>query len=455
MEMDELMNDPQYDDFLHCPNRFINNCHCLQAFVRKNQFTNENLSTPEVIVEFLQDCRLKAVELYSERLTRVDYETYNDWSSQRQESIISKSRTYIDSVKNISVILRGAGICEAACKQILQTTKVSEFSDAPSKKLFQNTNLSIFLNLTNEDDKLIDSLIWSKNESGEGKCLLPLERLIGKNCCKGKCLNRLKNNANFYKKLVYKSILSRQGYRDAITQVIKAQQGKRPYCNKFICFVFGMSIRKLKKIKREIREYERMLEAITNETNKLRTTANQVNQEVNSKHHLVQPSSVNFPKSLEEFIRVQKVLKRVAEIKKKHAEFCLEFDKVRARYLNRHFKNMSGQAYPCYTDASGQTYNPNIAVDVSNLRLNEHSNVYSCQSVENNFSMTTFNNNLTQEQSINTTNLNMVHNSFNTFEDVQSVNSNSRSTTNPSFRVNGNITPENMQNTNDPTNNFQ
>ncbi|KII61131.1 hypothetical protein RF11_05851 [Thelohanellus kitauei] len=448
--MDELLKDPRNKDYLYCPNRVINNCHCLEELVREHLLCIENISSPSDALLILKDIRLRALELYAERLESADYTIYADTGSRRQEFIISKSRMYINYVKKISVILRDACVCEAACKQILQTTNASNFSDTARNRIFQNTNLSIYCKLTDNDDELIDSIIWGKKISAEGECLLPFKSIIGKNCCKGKCTNQIIINKRFYLKLRYQSTLSPEDKRDAVSELLNTKQGRHPYCNKFLCWIIGTSIGPLKSIKREIRENESRLKITTENHKNLPINTGQEAEKCYSNTQLVNHTRVNNPSYAIHTTNSPQISCQAATIIERNSHSPDNVDTERLQLYNRNFQKMLRLVYSYDSDDYDETYDQYDTVDTSQRSVNSNYRRHTSQRAMNNYSRTVYNNDFPQERSINTMNLNRIHNKSNQCYDVQSVNRNSRPMPNLSRRGNWNNRFEKRTNRHDP-----
>ncbi|KII62043.1 hypothetical protein RF11_09395 [Thelohanellus kitauei] len=122
MDIEELIKDPENANVYYCPHRSTKNCRCLEEFVTKHFWMNQNLGSPEKALKLLKDLRREALELSKERCTTNDIKSMNDdgRTLKCRGFERSKSKNYDQYIINTSSELQSHGICEVAAQKILK-----------------------------------------------------------------------------------------------------------------------------------------------------------------------------------------------------------------------------------------------------------------------------------------------------------------------------------------------
>ncbi|KII73442.1 hypothetical protein RF11_09432 [Thelohanellus kitauei] len=226
MEIEELIKDPVNIDMNHCRARSTKNCLCLEEFVMKHSWMNENLGTPEDALKLLKGLRREAVQLSNEPCTRNGIKIGNG-DGERSNSMCfryRKSKKYVQYIFETRRKLRSHGICEIAAKKILK----------------YSSNI-IYQKLIHDSENRNDLIFDEKRRLKPNKKHIQIQELMEMRCCKNKCTNKLKNDVTYYSKLRSDAKISLKMKREAITKLLMTPSDEIPNCSKFIVFFLGVS----------------------------------------------------------------------------------------------------------------------------------------------------------------------------------------------------------------------
>ncbi|KII68880.1 hypothetical protein RF11_03782 [Thelohanellus kitauei] len=418
IEIEELIQDPENAELYYCPRRITNNCRCLEEFVMKHSWMNENLGTPKDALKLLKGLRREAIELSHGRCTRSSRKImiYDDGRLKCRGQAKARLNKYIQFLIETSRKLRSHGICAAAEKQIL-------------KYSYNLINNKLKYDCDNRNDLIADETI----DYNRRKNLMPFEVLMKKRCCRDKCTNKLKKDVTYYSKLRSDAKTSHKLKRKAITKLLMTPSGGIPNCNNFIVLLLGVSRNTIKSVKNVLilgskgvkkqeskKTYERsedtsqsldtLMPVQASNTHHQTTDAVNNFQQVNHIPQDMGQSFVSFQNTEVPTTPTQSMSDPVNSFAEFNANCYSLLDPEQFQTTDLTNQNMSMQGCTNSANASHEFYVPNEGVASASHNLNSSYIEYTEQNVGNNI-LSTYNNNLPLQQNttIDPTNQNMVN----------------------------------------------
>ncbi|KII62030.1 hypothetical protein RF11_09382 [Thelohanellus kitauei] len=443
MNIEELIQDPENTDMFYCPARITRNCLCLEEFIMKHSWMNENLGTPRDALNLLKRLRREALKLSYGKCTINDVNvTDDDGRLNCRVSGNRKSKKYIEYIVETRHKLRSHGICEIAAQKILKYSK----------------NI-IYRKLKHDDEGRNDLISEEMSNSNRNKNLIPIEDLMKVRCCKNKCTNKLKNDVTFYSKLRSDAKTSSIMKREAIKKLLMTTSGEVQRCNKFIVLLLGVSRNTIRSAKnflglrskrvknQESSQTDKKLVAYTQNletTMPVQTssidhqTADSVNnfQQVFPTPQDMWQTSVSFQNMEAATSQTQQMFypaNRITEFNPNGYSFLKPEQFQTTMPMN---PNISMQGYPNVANVCPTFYVPNEGVASAIHNPNIDYRGYTGQNAGNNI-LPAYHNMLLPQQynSINPTNHNMVNDISYQYLPIYPANMNRMYTTNPSPRL--------------------
>ncbi|KII65170.1 hypothetical protein RF11_11564 [Thelohanellus kitauei] len=239
MELEDLIQDPEYAVLYYCPARTCKNCRCLEKFVAMHHWMGTNLGGPRHALLLLKLFQLRLSNLSKDlyKIADTSSENVDDPRWLREYLDMEKLEKYGNYIAETRRKLRFNGICSAARKNVLMYPKN-----------FIHLILIFYFNLRN------DLIAQGKLNLTQIHSLIPLEQLIYKNCCKNQCMKQLGFDFKIYSDLRSEGIFFESREKDPVEQLLNLEYLNGEICDKSIkCIVF-ICLEKLDIIRKKFAE---------------------------------------------------------------------------------------------------------------------------------------------------------------------------------------------------------